>query len=274
VLALAAALLAFVQPGAGLVEMGADGTGARVVAADKPPARVWSPAFSADGRLLAYGFGPFGQSALMLAASDGSGAHALVSSLDAEEPAFSPDGTAIAFTSYRAGGRSDVWSVGVDGSGLRRLASGRVSSPAWSVDGTLAYVREVTERTGVADKIQAGGRRLGDGEDPAFSPDGRRIAFSRDGDIFVMRADGRGVRRLTRGRDQDGAPRYSPDGSALAFERRVVKSASRFSGVGVWVMDASDGSGARPVAESGRRPSFVAPPSGQAQRPGFFAPGG
>jgi Tol biopolymer transport system component len=267
VLAVAAALLAFAQPGAGLVETGLDGTGARIVAADAPPSRVWSPAFSADGRLLAFGFGPFGQSALMLANADGSGAHAVVTSLDAEEPAFSPDGTTIAFTSYRAGGRSDVWVVGVDGSGLRRLASGRVSSPAWSPFGTLAWVREVYHRTGAADEIEFGGRRLGDGEDPAFSPDGRRIAFSRDGDIFSMRADGRGVRRLTRGRDQDGAPRYAPDGRSLVFERRVVRSPSRFSGIGVWLMDAS-GLGARRVAVSGRRPVFgVVPLAGAGELP-------
>lgn len=56
---------------------------------------------------------------------------------------------------------------------------------------------------------------------PAFSADGRRIAFSskRDGntEIYLMDADGRGQRRLTRNRGIDYAPSFSPDGRTLAF---------------------------------------------------------
>jgi dipeptidyl aminopeptidase/acylaminoacyl peptidase len=57
---------------------------------------------------------------------------------------------------------------------------------------------------------------------PACSPDGKRIAFARttDGDrtfhIYVVRADGRGVRRITRGRF-DESPAWSPDGRWIAY---------------------------------------------------------
>jgi hypothetical protein len=63
----------------------------------------------------------------------------------------------------------------------------------------------------------------GDGSDlaPAWSRDGRRIAFqsNRDGnwEIYVMDADGSNVRRLTDDEGQDGEPSWSPDGRRLVF---------------------------------------------------------
>ena len=56
---------------------------------------------------------------------------------------------------------------------------------------------------------------------PAWSPDGRRIAFAseRDGnlEIYVMNADGSGVTRLTYNGANDLFPDWSPDGRRIAF---------------------------------------------------------
>ena len=52
---------------------------------------------------------------------------------------------------------------------------------------------------------------------PAWSPDGRTIAFTRNGRIFVMNADGSRQRQLAR---QRGEPIWSPDGRKIAFETR------------------------------------------------------
>lgn len=54
---------------------------------------------------------------------------------------------------------------------------------------------------------------------PAFSPDGRTIAFVREGDLYAMRADGSGQRSLTAGPEIDGRPSFSPDGRLILFER-------------------------------------------------------
>lgn len=59
------------------------------------------------------------------------------------------------------------------------------------------------------------GRRNAD--DPAFSPDGSRLAFTRIGEgLFAVKPDGTGLRRLTGGAD-DRYPVWSPNGAAIAF---------------------------------------------------------
>jgi dipeptidyl aminopeptidase/acylaminoacyl peptidase len=61
--------------------------------------------------------------------------------------------------------------------------------------------------------------------EPAFSPDGRAIAFVRDGDVFSVRADGSGLRRLTSGPELDSAPLVAPSGKFLVYERRTAEGA-------------------------------------------------
>lgn len=59
---------------------------------------------------------------------------------------------------------------------------------------------------------------LGSGSDAVLSPDGRRIAFDLDGDIYTMNADGSGRRNLTHTAAEDDFPVWSPDGALIAFE--------------------------------------------------------
>ena len=99
--------------------------------------------------------------------------------------------------------------------------------------------------------------------DPVWSPDGRRIAFESNWQVWVMNADGSGQRRLTRNGARNFAPAWSPDGRRIAFERRVgrgepsVWGAAQRSTFQVYVMNA-DGSEARRLAQDGAQPFLVA----------------
>lgn len=61
--------------------------------------------------------------------------------------------------------------------------------------------------------------------EPSFSPDGRTIAFVREGDVYSVRADGSGERHLSSGADLDSAPVVSPNGRFVVFERRASAGA-------------------------------------------------
>ncbi len=60
------------------------------------------------------------------------------------------------------------------------------------------------------------GHRVARGHNPAWSPDGRRIAFVQRGDLWLMDADGSHRDRIVRAADQ---PAWSPDGRRIAFVR-------------------------------------------------------
>ena len=90
---------------------------------------------------------------------------------------------------------------------------------------------------------------------PAFSPDGKRIAFARGGaGIFSINADGTGLRRLTTN-DRDSYPTWSPDGKQIAFVRLNKLE---------WNVSVMSSTGA------GQRRLVKAPPSG---RPTWLASG-
>jgi dipeptidyl aminopeptidase/acylaminoacyl peptidase len=61
--------------------------------------------------------------------------------------------------------------------------------------------------------------------EPAFSPDGTTIAFARGGDLFTVRPDGSGQRRLTSGSELDSRPIVAVNGRYVIFERRASEGA-------------------------------------------------
>ncbi len=177
-----------------------------------------------------------------------------------EEPAWSPDGSHIAFSGVRDG-QYGVYVMDADGNNTRRLSEGRLfnptGAPSWSPDGTQVVFQGNTGVTAndlyVVNADGAGQRKLTDTPDvreftPAWSPDGSRIAFSQlvppcttvvcNFEIFTIDLDGSGKTRLTHDSDQDTHPDWSPDGTKVAYgtldgvtEVRVV-SASGTDDVG------------------------------------------
>jgi TolB protein len=183
------------------------------------------------------------------------------------EPAWSPDGTRIAFASRR-GGNFDIYVTGADGTGTRRVTSAGVdeASPTWSPDGSrIAYQRGNPSDIYVMNADGTGQRRLGRLEghelDPAWSPDGRWIAYQlrRPGtplaEIRLIRPDGTGGRRLTTLDRQSSAPAWSPDSTRIAFSTNAGSDGANFD---IYTVRA-DGKGLRRITnapEDEFEPSF------------------
>jgi Tol biopolymer transport system component len=158
-------------------------------------------------------------------------------------PAWSPDGTQIAFASDRSG-TMNIYLMAVDGKNVRALTKGAdiCRAPAWSPDGKkIAYCRHVDNQLPVIYVMDADGgnpRRLTeeDSYDPAWSPDGKRIAFTsyRSGTgfrLYVMDADGKNVSELTTNDNTFGYvyPAWSPDGKKIVFSDQVEGALELFA---------------------------------------------
>ncbi len=170
-----------------------------------------------------------------------------------DSPAWSPDGTRIAFTSFR-NGKGDIYVMNADGGDARRLTTSPAYDdlPAWSPDGRrIAFT---SDRDGslqiYAMNADGGGQTrltssLGSDYSPTWSPDGHRIAFRSDRDgnseIYAMNADGGGQTRLTSSPGSDNSPSWGPDG-------RIAFASDRGDGsrTSIWAMNA-DGSDQRRI---------------------------
>ncbi len=154
------------------------------------------------------------------------------------QPSWSPDGSRIAFASNRNGGYYQIYVMDSNGKNVRRLTAGiSDGQPAWSPDGQkIAFAGIGDEEIGRENRkakiyiINPDGTNLqelaGDvasyDSEPAWSPDGQRIAFvsSRENwgyEIYVMDADSTNQKRLTHNMVSDRGPAWSPDGNKIAF---------------------------------------------------------
>jgi Tol biopolymer transport system component len=152
--------------------------------------------------------------------------------LDDTDPAWSPDGSQLAFSRGNpVAGTSDLFVMNADGSGVRQLTfdAAQDYSPNWSPDGTMIAFASLRTGNGDIYRIDADGSDLvrltnvaKPETDPAYSPDGTRIAFSRYAVFYMMNADGSGPHLVTPTTDYyEYEFDWSPDGSKIAFYWRV-----------------------------------------------------
>jgi TolB protein len=250
--------------------MNADGSGPRNLT--RTPFYDRDPAWSPDGRRIVFlratrsNRGPLGVIRfwgyeLYVVNADGSGLRKLPGTLPfsgARRAVWSADGKTIRYWGYL---------VYADGSGRKKLPEARIWTNrnialdgVWSPDGQRIAAVSVAHSPAQANPTKLGlwvtnpdgsnarrvAARATEG-DPAWSPDGRRIAFRRLGigrvnsDLYVVNADGSGLRRLTRNAAKLRWFAWSPDGRTIAFLRNGE----------VYIVNA-DGSGERRLTQLDR----------------------
>ena len=171
------------------------------------------PSLSADGASLAYATFVDDPDIVLYDRKTGS-EQRLPGVRDEHAPAIAPDGSAVAFISDRIRGRFDLW--------LQPLAQGAPAGPP----------QRLTDRPGSVAQ-------------PAFSPDGKWIAYHRviDGqrDVWIVAAGGGTETRFTDSPAVDVHPAWSPDASRIAFV------SERAGGSHIWMAPVRDG---RPAGEA------------------------
>jgi Tol biopolymer transport system component len=157
------------------------------------------------------------------------------------EPAWMPDGSGLVFLSENGKSRGLVQTMGTSPAKTNFIVAAgdpyfSGEWPALSPDGKAVAVglanlyefdsgwrttRHFDRALALTDLLGTGFTLLGAGTDPAWSPDGARLAFARVSDgnahVFVANADGSDAQQITEGPADDIEPAWSPDGRFLVF---------------------------------------------------------
>jgi Tol biopolymer transport system component/DNA-binding winged helix-turn-helix (wHTH) protein len=156
--------------------------------------REWSPAFSPDGRRIAFSSWRSGEGLIWICNTDGSGCQQLSSfhgDGHAGSPSWSPDGRRVAFD-VQTGGQWDIYISAVEGGALRRLTSNQANDarPRWSRDGQWIYFSST----------RSGGLEIWKIRADSAGADAKAIRITREGGMEAAEsADGRYLYYAKRG---------------------------------------------------------------------------
>jgi Tol biopolymer transport system component len=211
-------LIAFARPGNGgaLYVIRPDGTGQRQIFFTPRGSDTYlSPAWSPDGKWIAFVPGP-PRKGLWMMRADGSKLHRItIGKGNPGGPSWSPNGKRIVFADQQSPGSDyrDIYVVRTDGSGLKRLtrASINEAGPAWGPYGEIVYgrVRDLWRM-----KPDGSGKRLlarGVYAPVSWSPGGSRLAFTRRGDPWTMKRDGTDAKLVAVMEGDESDVAWSPD---------------------------------------------------------------
>jgi TolB protein len=231
--------------------MDGDGKNQRRVTVN--PARDWLPAWSPDGKKIAFVSNRNNvnkdHKQIWVIDADGKNPIRLTDGLGDSFPDWSPDGTKILYYAdlvpedhHLAPGGIAV--MDADGKNKRLLKKARGLHPTWSPDGKrIAFISGVDVINHVFVIDVDGGNRTQLTHDfvrkrfPSWSHDGKRIAYVGDNVIWVVDSDGENPRQLT-GLVTEEHPTWSPDSESIAF----VSFGRRDPGiVGIYTVDVTDG---------------------------------
>ena len=261
----AASKIAF-DRGGRIYTMNADGSNQTLVG--DPGGVAIDPSSSPDGKKFAFTCGaePFN---ICVMNADGSNLQSLTNENADGSPAWSPDGTKIAFHSIREGD-NHIYYISPSGGAVTRVTVNDAtllaeSAPAWSPDGTRIAFVGVTESgfdiytttlDGTVTRVTSSDTYK---NNPAFSPDGTRIAFETVDNICIVNVSGGAVSVLTSAGDSNQSPAFSPDGTRIAFRRETIIRDENGSIVdrtdSIYLMNV-DGSGVLNLNSPGSNPVF------------------
>jgi TolB protein len=240
-----------------------DAGGGRARALRLPTAAAQSPAWSRDGKRLAFvgganevGRRDISNGELYVLTTRGGAVRRLTRNRALETSAsWSPDGTRLVFVrTPRSGTRSSLFVTRVDGRGTRRLTAGtRVDTePSWSRKGWIAFLRidpnVFQSAIWLVHPNGTGLRRILTDEgvltNPVWSPDGSRLLVQAGRQLVTLRPDGSERRLVTtlatdaRGTMADPQPAWSPDGKHIVYTQLRPRS---YGISDVWVVAAQGG---------------------------------
>lgn len=200
----------------------------------------WSP----DGMRIAFDSDRTGAVEIFTMRSDGSEVQQITHLGGfSGDPSWSPNGRQLVFE-HASFGRccTNIWSINPDGAGLHPLTAFSMETfaaePEYSPDGRWIAFQQFPNgaRISAIFVMRADGTDMRqvtpismDAAHPEWSPDGSRIIFNNDftqnvGDIFTIRPDGTGVKRLTNVTplgEADFRPDYSPNGKKIVFDQLI-----------------------------------------------------